>query len=349
MTTTIKSFLFPQYKEQTALVFSSDNNYAAYLQVTLKSIVANSTTEHSYDIIILHSDDLDATMQAKIASLPLGKNFSLRFYDVSSYLCGQKFYVRAHYTKAMYYRLFVPDIFTHYQRVIYCDCDAVFNADPAKLYAIDLKDNYLGAVHDTEVIRQLYNHEIDTYYYNFLKLKNPNDYFQSCLLIYDIKAINKSDFKKNIIKTMKSLQNPQYPDQDILNVAAEGHVFFLDGTWNYEWHLWFFHDNLENKLPAHVYSDYLKNRAKPAFLHYSSHFKPWNFPYGRGAEYFWQYAKSTPVYEKLRREKCVWRKRYSLFNCLRCRLLSHITTGNKKHHYRQKYRQIARLHSQMHK
>ena len=83
-----------------------------------------------------------------------GKNISIEFVDLNYYIDSikEKLYTRDYYSKATYFRLFLPNLYPQYDKVLYLDSDIILNDDIAKLYNINIKDNLLGAVPD-EVIR----------------------------------------------------------------------------------------------------------------------------------------------------------------------------------------------------
>ncbi|XOW24379.1 glycosyltransferase [Lactococcus lactis] len=66
------------------------------------------------------------------------------------------------------------------------DCDTVVENDIAKLYEIDIEDNYVGAVRDFDFIASNYTPERQEVYkkeiLNYLTLKSFEDYFQAGVL-----------------------------------------------------------------------------------------------------------------------------------------------------------------------
>ncbi|EAK0118125.1 hypothetical protein FBM80_08280, partial [Campylobacter coli] len=171
------------------------------------------------------------------------KNFKIRFLDMKDIFKlfdNKLFYLHDghgdQFTIATYYRFFIPDLFFEFDKVVYCDCDAVFLDDVAKLYNINLEDKILAAVKDIEIQRTHLlkdnKRAMDyiTYLKNTLKLKNSKDYFQAGFLIFNIQRCLEFKLLKQCIRTLNKVKNPLYQDQDILNKVVEGNVKFLDFT-----------------------------------------------------------------------------------------------------------------------
>ena len=62
-----------------------------------------------------------------------------------------KLYTRDYYTKTTYFRLFIPDLYPQYDKVLYLDSDIVVLGDIAELYNTNIKGNLVAAVPDDSV------------------------------------------------------------------------------------------------------------------------------------------------------------------------------------------------------
>ncbi|EAM0062670.1 glycosyltransferase family 8 protein, partial [Campylobacter coli] len=299
----------PYFKEKIAIVFSVDENYINYLCVALQSLKAHSTSEHNYDIIILYTN-LNAYKIQIFMEHFSSKNFKIRFLDMKDILKlfdNKLFYLHDghgdQFTIATYYRFFIPDLFFEFDKVVYCDCDAVFLDDVAKLYNINLEDKILAAVKDIEIQRTHLlkdnKRAMDyiTYLKNTLKLKNSKDYFQAGFLIFNIQRCLEFKLLKQCIRTLNKVKNPLYQDQDILNKVVEGNVKFLDFTWNVENHIMVF--DFFYTLNDELYKIYKNSLDNAKFLHYSGSKKPWLHPQTYNAHIWWHYARQTPFYEEI--------------------------------------------------
>ena len=210
-------------------------------------------------------------------------NVSIRFWSISSlltHLDKKQFYLTAHFALSAYFRFFIPRLFRRYKKVLYLDCDMVILEDVAKLYQIELGEAYAGAVQDVGIYMHVYMDWFrktgwSSYAKDVLQLKNPLDYFQSGVLIMDIKILLDMDLEQKCLEALSYIK-PRYVDQCILNHVLQGLVKQLPLVWNVEWHLPFW-SRLEQELPAHLYTAWTEACRKPCILHYSSQVKPWYY------------------------------------------------------------------------
>ncbi len=346
------------FSEKIAIIFSADENYIPYLAVTLQSLVANSSSTQNYDIVVIEKDISNNTKKKLQNIVHFHKNISLRYFNIKSFVEGHNFYILNHFSEATYFRIFIEKIFSGYEKVIYCDCDAVFCDDVAKLYDFDLKHKLIGAALDTEILKRLYsnNKKESDYFYKYLSLENPHNYFQAGFLIFNIAEICKFGLYEKFISTLNKVKAPKFVDQDILNIICENQVAFIPLRWNIENHILVYNTNLEKVLPQDALADYTDALNNKAFLHYSSSKKPWIFPDIPNAELWWHYARQTPFYEEIFYKNLkkltlpnnnnnellrdVFNYSQIRFNYYRCKLLANLTWGKKKEHYKEKKRKL---------
>ena len=294
----------PINQREISIVFSSDENYAPYLAVSIKSLIEHTSAKNQYAVYVLDGD-ISEYSKIRIKSLET-QNVKIKFINIAPYLNKfdkDLFYICEHFSVSNYFRFFIPDIFSDFKKVIYCDCDGIFLEDPARLYYVDLEDKLLGVVRDTEAISQIYKklNSFAEYSQKILKLKNPYNYFNSGLLLMNIPELLKFDFVNKCINCLKEIKKPKYVDQCILNAVCENKVKFLDSRWNVENHLKIplFHINIYNALPYNIMKEYTQAIENPYFLHFTTFLKPWQEPSTYNANLFWKYAKMTPFYEEI--------------------------------------------------
>ena len=270
--------------------------------MTIQSIIENSNTDYKYDIIILDSN-ISTENQKKVSKEFSSGRISIRFYNVKSYLENRNLFIHRHFTVEIYYRLLMQDIMKGYDKVVYLDSDLVVLDDVAKLYETDIGENYIAAVVDADFAGCYKGVDPDRkeYYEKVLRMANPYHYFNSGVLV-----MNLTQFRKNItVKDIFDLAESKkwlFPDQDVLNVICEGHVYYLDAAWNVMMN---WKDENSSRLatlrlaPHQMYQDYLDSRKHIKIAHFAGFQKPWNVPDCDFAEYFWKYARNTSVYEQL--------------------------------------------------
>lgn len=301
--------LKPLFKSDNLIIMSSDNNYALYLGVCVQSIIANQNPKYNYDIVILEDNITDNNKKLISNLCAQRKNIAVRFFNMKEFAERYKklFYVRAQFSMATYYRFFIPEIFYQYTRALYLDCDLVVCKDISPLFTMDMKQNYILATPDIQVINDCslkqpvdgWSLSFDKYLADILKIKNTNRYFQAGMMIMDINKLKKFDMLSKCIECLKEVKHPVYVDQDILNSVFYNYVGFIDLKWNHVYHVQKT-DYLAGNIPDVMYREYLKAREEgPYVLHLTGRQKPWIKPNQILAECFWQYARQTPFYEEI--------------------------------------------------
>lgn len=340
-----QEFLRPAFhKNNTALFFNCDNGYVPYLTVTLRSVIANSASEHCYDVIILH-EDISTRNQSIVCSMAKGHpNFSIRFFNMGYY--SKKYNIHSCTIKpgipvTAYYRIFAPVVFQHYERIAYLDCDVIVKADIADMHNIDFEGKAAMAVVDYYLSKSpdLNNqYEFCEYIKEKLHIDSASTYFNSGVLVYNIKKMIEKEYMAQFLALTKNTL--YYQDQDILNCVLNGDMLLIDTAWNFQplYHL--------ERLISIMF--YLPMR-KIKIIHYCSPHKPWKDINQYYSTLWWEQARETPFYEfflarlinsNKGRATPLNNEPVSLqslkFSFWRYRLLSKITTGKTRTRYERK-------------
>lgn len=294
--------LLPAFKiKNIPLVFTSSDHFAPYTASTLQSIIKVSHSEQNYDIIILCASMTDYSKQLLNEIISDRDNFSLRYFNVSKHISKYKLKTANHLTIETFYRLYVPKLFCNYSKILYLDSDLIVQYDIAKLFHIDINDNFIAAVRDPDFISQ-YNGAIPKikYYTNHvLKIKDPYGYFQAGVMIFNISEIRKH-FADDEFLQLAQKRKYLYADQDVLNMKFQGRVFYLDMSWNV------MSDcgggrltNIKNFAPLTIRNEYLDARKNPRIIHYAGYIKPWNIVTSDFSKEFWSVVRDTFLYDIL--------------------------------------------------
>lgn len=262
------------------VVFAVDNKYAPMLHVTIRSIIANASPDYQYHIRIMY-EELSDEYQKSLKSLET-ENFEIKFDFIGDEI--KKYAETMHYkyygSNAIYYRVFIPELFPEYDKVIYLDADIVANADISEFYNTDLGDNYIGGV-----LCEIVNNVpvfID-YAKNFLGLgKDKPCYFNSGVLLMNCKKMREVNFIKLFFEIANSFKLEICPDQDYYNLLCYGKSVILPAEWN--------------KMPISGSKQKLEDLK---LVHFNVSGKPWQQRNVLYEELFWQHAEQTPVYEML--------------------------------------------------
>ena len=306
------------------IVLACDNNYVPFTSVLLTSLVCNSSKKYNYDILLFQKD-ISEEGKMTLNNCLMGKdNISLRFIDVSAQIANLKLRVFSYYSEAIYYRLFAPWILNNYGKILYFDCDLVFNDDVAKLFSVDMKENLLGAIRDLGMILHK-NNPYDSfpreYFSEYLENIDVNNYFNSGVLLMNLEQF-RSDFQKDEIASFIGAKQWRFPDQDVLNVLCNKKTIILDSRWNTmpETLGGRTVENIKKYIKPEYYEDYLTARRTPGVIHYAMREKPWKYSIDLDWElgqYFWKYAFKSLSKIKVLKEKyktCSFGELYELIS-----------------------------------
>ena len=264
-----------------------DEKYVPYLDVAIRSLIANSNNEDNYIINVLHEKLSEKQIKELQGLNDLKENVSVRLFDMKKSLekgleqitdREENKLRRDYFTLSIYFRIFIPDIFKEYDKGIYIDSDVVVPGDIAEMYDVELGDNIIGACpdHSIENIEKL-----RYYLVNSIGVK-ANEYINSGVLLMNLKKMRELHFSENFLRLLNKYHFfCVAPDQDYINAMCNGKIKYLGEEW----------DAMPN--------DARKELKKPKLIHYNLFQKPWCYDNIQYEEYFWKYAKQSPYYDSI--------------------------------------------------
>lgn len=269
---------------QIPIFFSTDDNYIPYLDVAIASLIDNASKEYSYRIIVLNTG-LKAENIARV-KMNERHGFVIDFVDISKQIESIKNHFKNvyHFSVVTYYRLFIASLFPEYDKIIYLDCDLVVLGDISKLYLTDLEENILGAAPEQYVQS---TKEFRSYAKKALGV-NPDSYVNAGVLLINLEAFRKNKIEEKFVELIKEYDFDLLdPDQAYLNYLCSGKIFMLENGWN--------------KEPMEHPCEGEKN-----IVHYALYKKPWQYDDVLDGEFFWNYAKKSPFYSEILRNKAAF-------------------------------------------
>ena len=261
------------------VVFASDENYIQHLAVAMKSLLQNNK-DLTFNIYIINGGiTQEAWMKLrKISSLHKAELIDILIDDS----IFKSFVTNHHFTKAMYYRLLIPN-FINSNKVLYLDADIIINGNIKELYDITLDDYYLAAVESPEFKRA-----------NELNMKKSSKYFNSGIMLINNKKWKTSKLSKNVINYVNEYRKIiKFPDQDALNGV-------IDGDWKqlplkYNQQAIIFDNEFEDNYDCFSEQELLEAKQNPTIIHYTGSSKPWHFRNHHPYKYlYWNYLRRTP-------------------------------------------------------
>ena len=267
------------------IFFTIDDSYAPFLAVALNSAIKNSDPQRNYKAVVLYQD-LGADNISRLQSLQT-ENFKIELMPIRANMeaLDDRMSNRLrcdYFTLTIYFRLFIPSMFPQYDKGIYIDSDVVLTDDIAKLFDIDIGENYIGACNDLSIadIPPL------VAYTEKAVGVNAKEYINSGVLLMNLKKMRDDDLEGHFLSLLNKYHFDSIaPDQDYLNAMCNGKIYYLEEKW-----------------------DTMPNDAKPmltetSLIHYNLFSKPWCYDGIQYEEEFWNYAQDCGFIDEIREFK----------------------------------------------
>ena len=267
------------------IFFTIDDSYAPFLAVALNSAIKNSDPQRNYKAVVLYQD-LGADNISRLQSLQT-ENFKIELMPIRANMedLDDRMSNRLrcdYFTLTIYFRLFIPSMFPQYDKGIYIDSDIVLTDDIAKLFDIDIGENYIGACNDLSIadIPPL------VAYTEKAVGVNAKEYINSGVLLMNLKKMREDDLEGHFLSLLNNYHFDSIaPDQDYLNAMCNGKIYYLEEKW-----------------------DTMPNDAKPmltetSLIHYNLFSKPWCYDGIQYEEQFWNYAQDCGFIDEIRKFK----------------------------------------------
>lgn len=296
-----QDILKPAFKENSIpVVMAANNNFVPMFAACIRSLMDHMNVNNNYDIVLLQSDVTAENKNTLVDMVKQYENVSLRFFDAAQLLTNYKLKANAHISVETYYRFLIQDVLPDYDKILYIDCDIIVNADVADLYHTDIEGYMLAATRDPDFLGQINgaNAETRKYCEEEFVMKDPYNYFQAGVLLLNTKEMRAA---YSLDEWLTFASHPfKYNDQDVLNLYCEGHVKYLDMSWNMLTDCDHYRvNNVIAYAPADILDEYKKAHANPKMIHYAGFMKPWHRPNEDYAQLFWTTLRRTPYYEEL--------------------------------------------------
>lgn len=270
-------------KGTVPIFFAVDDRYAPYLAVTIRSLIDNASSDYDYAIRIL-IDRLSEENQNALSSMSTDR-VSVEFVNVTEKMdrLGGMLHLRDYYTKATYYRFFIPDLFPNWKKGIYLDSDLLILGDISELYRVQLGRRLLAAIPD-EVIA---NEPVFGQYSEKVLGVPYDEYFNAGVLLMNLEELRREKIETEFVHLLGLVTYRVAQDQDYLNVITYGRNRLLPTRWN-----------------RTAYPD--SPMESNGILHFKLHYKPWHTDNALGNALFWQYADRTSYAKQLHEQRATY-------------------------------------------
>lgn len=198
-----------------------DNNYVRYLMPVIRSIRACTISEATFHVLcdknISNQDVLKIEREGLIVYPDIEIDLPVNRSDgfVSS--------------RAMFYRLLLPEILPDIGKCIYVECDSIFLSDIQDLWDIDIGESYIAACKDM-FGQDLYKSQIHQG-----ALKDQNRDLTKPSYMTGLLIMNLNEWRKNNLreKIEKIIRENCVRDMLAINLACAGKIYEIDKAYCY--------------------------------------------------------------------------------------------------------------------
>ena len=206
------------------LACASDRNYMPHCAAMLHSALSHGAG-HGFRIHYLHGPDVPAKSRELVAGMIERQGGTISFVEIpDERIDGLP--ITQHFSRAMWYRIHLPELLPNVERVLYLDADLIALDSLEPLWETDLKGNYVAAV--TNVFGPW-----DVDYPAKLGLPSPESYFNTGVLLMDLDEMRADNCTTALREC--ALEHGEafwFPDQDAMNVVLAGRRLPLHPRWN---------------------------------------------------------------------------------------------------------------------
>lgn len=291
--------------EPVLVVLAANEKYVPVLYTCIQSVVCHVTPGRKYKIYIFHTD-IQTCSQKHFQTFLARTYVQIYFINVKKRVSGYQLKAKQHITTETFYRFLILDLLKDHSKAVYLDCDTIVCRDIAQLYDTPMERYLVAAVRDADFAGQCNRKDsgMREYCRNVLGLKDPFQYFQAGVIIWNISMMRREVSVSKLFE-MADTGIYRFSDQDILNVVCRGRVKYLDMAWNvlsdsgnFRW------QNVIRYAPYSIQKEYKNARKQPYLIHYAGYLKPWIRPDEDFAYEFWKTARETVYYKQILQEMC---------------------------------------------
>lgn len=280
------------------VVYASDENYFAYIYVSVLTLLENNTRVKNLQISYIYQN----VCEEKLGFLrDLGKRFG-RDIEIREFIMPEVCDKLPSYaaSKTTFAKLFFASMYPDDDVVLFVDPDTLVLDDIEDLFKVDFDDNLIAGV--TECL--------PSYHKDASKMLDSDQYINGGVVLCNLKKWREENFEfKAIERASDNRFNLNY-DQGIINDLCKGRIHVLHPKFNVLAEVFEFRSakKIQKRYGFKKYysqSQLEEAIAKPSIVHFTG------FLYGKPlstkcthplAKYFWEKMKECPWNVKLSNE-----------------------------------------------
>ncbi len=250
--------------------FIVNNSYVDFLFVSMNSIIAN--TKSCIDFFIFEYDITEENKKMLEYFINGFNNLTITFIhnDLSQFKNLNSGWFK---NNLIYLKYIIPDKLINVEKAIYLDVDIIFNSDIKDFFNINLNNYIIGAIKDGGGEFTLHKKN--------LNIPSNHNYFNAGLLLVDCKKWRYFSITSKLLDLSEKYKNLLvFQEQDVMNIYFANNYFSISNNYN-------FFSHIRKKEINKILSIHFVNK------------KPWEEENAPLDYLWWEYARETPIYERL--------------------------------------------------
>ncbi|WP_246943876.1 glycosyltransferase family 8 protein [Bacillus pinisoli] len=254
------------------VVYSSDDNYAQHVGVSMLSLLENNKEFSTIDVYIIENN---ISKKSKNHLISISNNYdrNLHFISLKDYSNRLKLNIGNSISINSYARLFLTSILgEEIDKVLYMDCDSIITSSLAELWQKDISEYYVAGVSDT----------VGNSTKEKINMDSKSPYINAGMLLVNLKKWRENHIERAFIDFIDSYNGKVYHhDQGTINGVLEGKMLLIHPKYNAM--TTFFTMKKEEIFKYYGMQEYYSSKElieaknKPVFVHFTPAFvnRPW--------------------------------------------------------------------------
>lgn len=310
------------------VAYSSDDNYARHIGVSMVSLLRNNKIFEEINIYLI-DNGISEENKTILLNLALENEGNLKFISFDD-LCHD-LVTDDKFSLSAYARLFLGRL-TGIDKILYLDCDSVVSSSLVELWDLDISNYYVAGVQDT----------VNEYYKTSIGLENNFRYINSGFLLINLKLWREEQIELKFKRFISKLNGrvPLY-DQGTINAVCKEKIKLLHPKFNLQPPM--FGLTSEETLKLNNIDKYYSQKeidealSDPVFIHFTDWYfnRPWNKDSTHPMkDIYLNYLDKTPwkgqlLDNKLHRNAHIMKFIYNFFPFFVYRFISRLTSQRK--------------------
>lgn len=271
------------------VAYSSDDNYAKFMGISMLSLLENNYKDFKNINIYILDNGISISNKDKLNQIVKNYNSSIFFIKFDELCYDLK--TDNEFSRSSFGRIFLSRL-KEVDKILYLDCDSIINGSFKELYSTDISKYYVAGVQDN----------VYPFFKEWIGLDKGTRYINAGFLFMNLKLWRKDNIEQKCLSVIKKYSGTvPHHDQGVINSVCNNNTLIIHPKYNFQAPMIRFSSKQIKKMSEDVnyYSDAELKEAKenPVFIHFTTDIynRPWLNPCTHPMKnIFVNYMKKSP-------------------------------------------------------